>query len=231
VLIATYNVHRCVGSDGRHDAARVAAVLREIDADVVGLQEVDAHPHVEGALDQVDYLAGATGRAGIAGPVLRSHAAHFGNALLTRHPVQTVRAIDLSIGGREPRGALDVILDVKGVPWRVVVTHLGLSGAERRRQAARLLDVLDDPPADAAGTILLGDLNEWLGPARMLRRLGRAFGGARVRSFPARMPILALDRVLVRPPHAVSLLRAHSSPLARRASDHLPVVAVVVPGS
>ena len=226
MLVATYNVHRCIGQDGRHDAARVAAVLREIDADVYGLQEVDAHPHAEGGLDQVEYLAAATGLRGVAGPVLRLHLTHFGNALLTRRPVRAVRPIDLTVGRREPRGALAVDLDVDGVPWRIVVTHFGLRGAERRRQVVRLLAALEEP-FPLASTIVLGDLNEWLAPARTLRRLRRGFAGPKVRSFPARLPFFALDRVLVRPPGALQTVRAHYSPLARVASDHLPVVGVI----
>ncbi|MCW8141795.1 MAG: endonuclease/exonuclease/phosphatase family protein, partial [Planctomycetota bacterium] len=85
VRFATYNVHRCIGADGRYDADRVAAVIRELDADVVGLQEVDARYHLENDLDQIEYLQEATGMTAVAGPTLTNHRGYYGNALLTRH--------------------------------------------------------------------------------------------------------------------------------------------------
>ena len=226
MIVATYNVHRCIGVDRRHDPDRVAAVIRELDADVVGLQEVDAQPEREDGLDQVAYLANATGFVGIAGPTLRRHHGQFGNALLTRRPVLGVRMLDLSVLGREPRGAIDADLAVEGAACRVVVTHLGLSGRERRRQVATLLAALA-APAPSGTTVVIGDLNEWLGVGRVLRRLPVGFTGRAAASFPSWFPVLSLDGVLVRPAAALTGLRAHRTQLARVASDHLPVLAEV----
>ena len=226
VDVATYNVHRCVGLDGRHDPDRIAAVIRELAVDVIGLQEVDARAHVEAGIDQFDYLARATGFTAIAGPTLRRHEGHYGNALLTRWPVRHVQNLDLSVRGREPRGAIAAVVDTDRGAARVVVTHLGLRGGERRRQVAQLLALVGKQPSPRPA-VLLGDFNEWLGPARVMRRLRRIFGSRALRSFPSKWPLLALDRVLVYPARALTDVRVHRTHLARVASDHLPVRATV----
>lgn len=221
--MASYNVHRCIGRDARCDPDRVADVICELDADVVGLQEVSGD-------DQVAYLAKRAGFHAVAGPTMRREDGHFGNALLTRRPPRAVRLVDLSIAGREPRGAIDAELDVDVGTCRVIVTHLGLRGYERRRQVEMLLaNVVESARPELV--VLLGDLNEWLGPARVLRRLRASFACAAVASFPTVRPLLALDRVLVRPASAFVGLQAHDTPLARRASDHLPVRAELRPST
>ena len=126
---------------------------------------------------------------------------------------------------REPRGALDVTIAADGVPVRVIVTHLGLRRSDRRAQVARLLETLGN---DCSAVALLGDINEWLPRGGCLGRLHARLGpSAGVRSFPARRPLLSLDRVWVQPRGALTALRAHASPLARLASDHLPVRATI----
>ena len=91
--VASYNIHECVGGDGRRDPARVALVLREIDADVIGLQEVDARPSETSASMQMQYLASTLHLHSVAGPTLQRGDGHYGNALLTRRPVLDVRHI------------------------------------------------------------------------------------------------------------------------------------------
>jgi endonuclease/exonuclease/phosphatase family metal-dependent hydrolase len=228
--VASYNIHACVGTDGQRDPARVAAVLREIDADIIGLQEVDARPGATSASMQMQYLASALGLHAIAGPTLLRPDGHYGNALLTRRPVLDVRHVDLTVYRREPRAALDVDLDIDGVAVRVVVTHLGLLPGERRTQVRRLLDQLGESRAEAV--IVCGDINEWFAIGRPLRwlhaRLGRTAG---VATFPAVFPVFALDRIWVNPRGALTSMSAHTSPSARIASDHLPVMADIRLGS
>jgi len=229
--VTSYNIHECVGADGRRDPERIAAVLREIDADVIGLQEVDARPGETNASMQMQYLAAALGHHAIAGPTLqRSGGGEYGNALLTRRPVLDVRHVDLTVYRREPRAALDVDLNIDGVAVRVVVTHLGLLPGERRTQVRRLLDRLGDNRTEIV--ILCGDINEWFAVGRPLRwlhaRLGRTGG---VPTFPAAFPVFALDRIWVHPRAALATLAAHASPAARHASDHLPMIADIRIGS
>jgi endonuclease/exonuclease/phosphatase family metal-dependent hydrolase len=223
--IGSYNVHRCIGTDGRCDPERVARVIREIDCDPLGLQEVDNSPGPTPASLQLDFLARATGLAAIAGLRIVRHMGHYGNALLTRHRVLSVRRHDLSFSWREPRGALDVELDIEGAVTRFIVTHLGLTPGERRHQMRRILSIVAQGSATLP-VVLLGDLNEWLPLGRPLRWLHACFGRPpAARSFPAFWPLLALDRIWVRPRDALLSVRAHQSATARRASDHLPVTA------
>jgi endonuclease/exonuclease/phosphatase family metal-dependent hydrolase len=222
LTLATYNIHACIGADGRFDPARIVAVLRELNADILALQEVD--DRLVGDLALLQYLGNETGLCAIAGPTLQRAAGRYGNALLTRLPVLSVDRIDLSLPQREPRGAVDALLDCRGRQLRVVATHLGLLPGERRQQVRRLLRVFDTRSADF--NVLLGDLNEWLLWGRPLRWLRRHFGGsAQPRTFPARYPLFALDRIWAQPRGALTAIRRHSSPLARVASDHLPVKA------
>jgi endonuclease/exonuclease/phosphatase family metal-dependent hydrolase len=219
--IASYNVHQCVGLDGRRDPARVAAVLREINADFVGLQEVDARPGPDATSMQMHYLAGALDLHAVAGPTIVREGGHYGNALLSRRPARAVRHIDLTVYRREPRAAIDADFDAGGARLRVLVTHLGLLPGERRTQVRRLLDALGDEPTEV--TVVCGDINEWFAVGRPLRWLHARLGRTKhLPTFPAGFPLFALDRVWVHPLAALRALRVHPSGIA---SDHLPLVA------
>jgi endonuclease/exonuclease/phosphatase family metal-dependent hydrolase len=226
LTIASYNVHRCIGRDGRCDPMRIAGVIEELDADIIALQEVDYRYHVRQGVDQLRVLAEATGYESVWGPVLYGARGQYGNGLLTRQAVLEVRGIDLSVPRYQRRGALDVDLDVHGRTIRVIAAHLGLGLNEREIQVRRLLSELDG--VDEHPVILLGDFNEWRPPSAPLRRLHRRFGRTPgVPSFPARFPVLALDRIWVQPRHALVAVDVHDTRRARRASDHLPIRAVV----
>ena len=228
--VVSYNIHQCVGADGRRLPERVGEVLREIDADVVALQEVDASPGPTSDSMQMQYLAARLGLHAIAGPTILRHDGHYGNALLTRRPVLDLRHVDLTVYRREPRAAIDVDLDAGGRTVRVIATHLGLLPGERRFQARRLLDLLG--PERDVPVILCGDINEWFGIGRPLRWLNRRLGRcSRIRTFPAAFPLFALDRVWATHPASVVRVAVHHSRAARQASDHLPLVAdVELPG-
>jgi endonuclease/exonuclease/phosphatase family metal-dependent hydrolase len=220
--IATYNIHRAIGRDGREDCGRIARVLEEISADIVVLQEVGFR--ADEADNTLHELARRAGAEAIEGVTLQDQRGHYGNAVLTRLPAGRVRLHDISIAGREPRGAIELNSRVDGVDIHLVATHLGLRPRERRCQVQRLLPLFEG----GAGRvdILLGDLNEWFLYGRPLQRLHRLFGALPApATFPARWPVIALDRFWARPRTLVKSLRVHSSPLARVASDHLPLVA------
>jgi endonuclease/exonuclease/phosphatase family metal-dependent hydrolase len=223
LTVASYNIHLAIGNDGQFDPARIAAVLEEIDADVVALQEVQLGPE---PFDVLAFLHERTGYEPIAGPTLYGRHGHYGNAVLSRRAVVGVRQLDLSVARHEPRGALDVTVLGAGGPVRVIATHLGLRPGERRRQVRRLLDECAAPFPGT--TVLLGDLNEWLLWGRPVRWLRAFFEAAPAPpSFPARRPLFALDRIWVHPHGRLRELAVHATPLARLASDHLPVRAVI----
>jgi endonuclease/exonuclease/phosphatase family metal-dependent hydrolase len=233
VRVATYNVHACVGRDGRHDPDRVAKVIAELDADVVALQEftypasvaLDTRtPVVLTTLDRYECALGPTRER-----TRRTVTECFGNALLTRHPLIDVHRIDLSMERREPRGALAATVDVGGTRLHVLATHLGLRIHERRFQVRQILDYLDS--VRDAPVVVLGDFNDWL-PGRSAahvldRRLGRPPHPA---TFPVAWPLVALDRVWVQPSAALRRISVHATPAARVASDHFPVVAEIDAG-
>ncbi len=147
---------------------------------------------------------------------------HYGNAVLTRLPLRDVGRIDLSVPGSEPRGALDLRIDAGDAAPRIVATHLGLRPGERRTQMRRLLALIGD--RSALPLVLMGDLNEWFLWGRPLRWLRRHFGRSpQPATFPACCPVFALDRIWVEPRGRLREVRVHASPLARRASDHLPL--------
>ncbi|PZR00248.1 MAG: endonuclease [Cereibacter sphaeroides] len=222
IHVGSYNVHKAVGTDRRRKPERIAAVIAEMAVDILALQEVDTRfGERKGILD----LAGVESELGLMAARSRvfglAHGFH-GNLLLVRNAeVQDVHYLPLP--GLEPRGALIADLVIGKVPMRVVSAHLGLIAASRRAQVRTILDklsLLDKRPA-----LLMGDLNERrVGGGSSLRGLAEHFPNApTVPSFPSRYPLFRLDRIMASSNVAVSELAAHDTPLARSASDHLPI--------
>jgi endonuclease/exonuclease/phosphatase family metal-dependent hydrolase len=230
IRVATYNVHGCVGRDGRHDPDRVAAVIAELDADVVALQEFTypasvaletRTPVVLTTLDRYQCALGPTRQR-----TRRTLTECFGNALLTRHPIIEVHRIDLSMERREPRGALAATVDVGGEPLHVLAAHLGLRLHERRFQVRQILKYLDSVRNTLF--VVLGDFNDWLPGRSVVHELDRRLGRPpRPASFPVYWPVVPLDRIWVHPASALRRIVTHATPAARLASDHLPVVAEI----
>lgn len=223
--VASYNIHRCYGRDGRYDPSRIKQVLLQTGADVIGLQEVELLHEVP---DLLDYFCDNTQWHMIPGMTLRNLSGHYGNALLTSYPVIEQHNIDLSQRNREPRGAIQAKLDVNGSTIEVVTTHLGLSPVERRAQVVQLLEHIQNKPL-AETQILLGDINEWFMWGRPLRWLHRYFGRSSTSaSFPAGFPLFALDRIWVSPHQRIKSFGVLKNQLTRVASDHMPVIAEII---
>ncbi len=224
--VGTWNIHGAVGTDGRYAPTRIIDVLSELRADLVALQEVP----LQGAHDNfLANLEHATGYHVAAGPLFQRRGTEFGNAVLSRHAFDRVAHVDLTVRTYEPRGALDVRMDVGARdPLRVLATHLGLRPGERREQVKRLIAAVEVEGPQP--TMLMGDLNEWYLWGRPLRWLHAHFR-ERPRApptFPAQRPVFALDRIWISPAGCLRRLHCHASPTARVASDHLPLVAEVV---
>jgi len=226
LLIASYNIHKCVGSDGRFDPGRIAEVIAEIDPDVIALQEADKRFGRRDGLLDMDAIEKRTGLVPASVSTLVSGHGWHGNALL--HRSGSITGVErLKLPGAEPRGAIIVDLELAELPLRIIAAHLGLLRHSRKRQlqAIKAQVKTDGPP-----TLILGDLNEWrIGERSSLLTLDPHFGpvGAPVPSFPAQFPVFALDRVLSSPGGLVTRIEAHDSPLARVASDHLPIKATI----
>ena len=225
IRLASYNVHRAIGRDRRTDPGRILGVLREINADVFALQEVEAN---DTGGDMLAWLAREMGAEAIAGTTLLRHDGHYGNGLLARcHCIVRSELVDLSWREREPRGAISADLDFGGGHMlKVVATHLGLRPAERREQVERLLQLFTWHEQERA--VLMGDVNEWFLWGRPVKKLHEYFDPTpAVPTFPSGRPVLALDRMWAHPGSILKDLKAHVSPLARVASDHLPLVASI----
>lgn len=234
--ILTYNVHRCVGVDRKLDVERIAAVIGEFEPDIVCLQELDVGRARTNGVDQADAIAERLKMSFRFHPAMRVEEELYGDAVLTHLPERLVRAAALptlsGVPGLEPRGALWLSIEVDGVEVQVLNTHLGLVPREQRLQAAALAgrDWLGHP--DCRGPrILVGDFNA-TSVTRPYQRLAahltdaqRQLGLARtVKTFPSSFPALRIDHCFVSPEIRVTGVQAPFHPLARMASDHLPLV-------
>jgi endonuclease/exonuclease/phosphatase family metal-dependent hydrolase len=226
LTVVSYNVHQCVGLDRRRDPSRIAQVLNELNADIIGLQEVHSESGSSAELHQMSYLAAQTNRTAIGGPIVTKTTGEYGNVLLTRHRVVNIRLIDLSVPGREARGAIDADIDTGHAIIRVIVSHLGLRVRERMYQTKRLLGRI--AKEGTSPIIVLLDFNEWFPFGFPILRFNEEFGKApAMRTFPSAMPIFSLDRVWVKPRRALVSVGRYVTPLSRIASDHLPLHATV----
>lgn len=232
--VLSWNVHAMTGTDGRRDPDRIARVVEEVRPDIAGLQEVAAL-ELAGAPDPAALLAALTGMRSAFGPTIadREHRRGFpyGNAVLARHPIVAVRNYDLSVPGREPRGCVRADVEVSGAVVHFFAAHLGLHWRERRRQAAQLLsaDILRDA-ALAHPLVLVGDFNSLSNRSAVPRWLRRQLVDCALAArnaaptFPTSFPVLRLDHCYVDAAFRVVAVEVHRTRLARRASDHLPLV-------
>lgn len=223
--VASYNIRKCVGLDWRRDPFRIARVIAELDADIVALQESDKRLGPRPASMPPEAVA-ETGLVPVRvenGPSLGWH----GNAILARPgwPARLTHRLDLP--GLEPRGALVAEIATPDGPVLFIATHLGLDRRSRGRQVKAILDVAG--PGRLARTIIVGDMNEWSdmrGLAPLERDLDLIAPGP---SFHAARPIARLDRIAIGRGWRLRCSGVGRTPLARRASDHLPIWADIAP--
>jgi endonuclease/exonuclease/phosphatase family metal-dependent hydrolase len=222
--VATYNVHKCRGMDGRTSALRVGEVLHEIGADIVALQEVMLH--------QAEVLSVETGLPFALGENRKHRGYAYGNVLLSRFPIRMIRNYDLSVGGREQRGCLRADLLLKnGALLHVFNVHLGTALLERRAQGRKLIapGLLADAALESP-RIVLGDFNEWTsGLATRLLRSHLVSADLRLhlrrtRTYPGLFPLLHLDHIYYDPVLHLETLHLHRTAKALLASDHLPLI-------
>ncbi len=233
--IVTYNVHRCRGGDGRLSPSRIAEVISSCRPDIVALQEVDVGRRRSGGVDQAGEIAQELGMQMHFHPAFHVLEERYGDAILTAHPSRIVRAANLPglqrYPGLEARGALWATVEIDGRELQIVNAHIGLLAWERKIQVQALLgpdwignEACRDP------LILLGDFNA-VPRSRAYRRMTQTLRDAQrvsrsiVRTtFPARLPVMRLDHIFVSPSIRVLRTEVLRTPLARIASDHLPLV-------
>lgn len=227
VRIASYNLHKCVGSDGSRDPARSLAVINALGADVVALQETDLRMGARPAAlttrmieEDSDFQRPE--------PLPRTgpdSLGWHGQTVLLRRGFRLLHSEALALPGLEPRGALALRIAAPGAaPFTLIAGHLGLRRMDRRAQWTRIAQVLGDAAPDPA--MAIGDFNEW-----RARHGFEALTGFDIHapgpSFPARAPLGRLDRLVTCARVRVVRMGVFDSALARRASDHLPIWADV----
>ncbi len=226
--VVTYNIHRCRGMDRRTRPDRVAAVLRDVDADVIALQEVVGSGPA--GVSHIEELGAALGMGWVMAPARRLRGHQFGNALLSRLPIVHHVEHDLSWKTCEERCLQRADIDVHGHVLHVYNVHLGTAILERRHQAQRLSSIVSD--RHVGGTkIVLGDFNEWmkgLTTALLSSRLKsvdiRSYLKRR-RTYPGLFPILHLDHIYYAGRLEILNIGMPRNRLSLVASDHLPLVA------
>jgi endonuclease/exonuclease/phosphatase family metal-dependent hydrolase len=232
--LLTYNIHKGIGGlDRRYDLSRIAETIRHYQPDVALLQEVDDGAKRSRHDCQVDLLAAAVELPHLAYQrnVRLRTVGHYGNAVLSRFPLVEPEDFDLTIRFKKRRCAqifrFHAHIDGHQRTVAMANVHLGLAGFERQIQLRRLLacgplcGLHEHTPL-----IVAGDFNDvWdnLGK-RVMHPAGFQLGSGHVRTFPAAAPLRRLDRVFYRGPiTAIGAFAGHTG-LARRASDHLPLI-------
>ena len=227
--VATYNIHRCRGMDRRVIPSRITEVLRDIDADVVAMQEViGAGPSGQ---DQAEEIGAALGMGWVMASVrhLRKH--HFGNVVMSRFPIVHHSQYDLSWRTCEARACQRADLELGGGRrLHVYNVHLGTAVLERRYQATRLASYVHDRRVEGP-KVILGDFNEWM-RGLATRTLSSLFESVDLRThlrrrktYPGIFPVLHLDHIYYEGLVEVRSVELPRNRKALMASDHLPLVA------
>lgn len=235
IRVLTLNTHQGFSAGRRSKALpRIREGLRTADADLVFLQEVGVAGGLDVPLCQYEFLADQVWSQHAYGRNAVSTGGHHGNALLSKYPIAAWENIDLSVGSSEPRGMLHCVLDVPQSPrpLHAVCVHLALRESHRRRQVERLLQRVSDAIPRDAPLVVAGDFNDWRERAhaammrdRSLEEVHASAYGRPARTFPARLPLLRLDRIYVRN------MRHRPTQMPRRPwaalSDHVPLAGEV----
>ncbi len=234
--VATYNVHSCIGMDGRLSPERIARVIARCEPDIVCLQELDMRRARTEGIDQAHRIAEILDMHYHFHPALHIEEERYGDAILTNLPMRTVKTAALphwrDLKSTEPRGALWVEVEIGGTRVQIVNTHLGLRARDRKLQMEALLgDEWLGHPDCRSPVVFCGDLNALPG-SRVYKMLGRRLLDAqrvmrrhRPRAtFSGRFPSARIDHVFVDAGVDVRSIEVPNNELCRLASDHLPLV-------
>ena len=223
IRLATYNIHKFVGRDGKRNEERILKIIGAINADILALQKFVLKDQ-SGNIAMVEEFAGRAGYHCIAQPMKRRRGMVQFNVLLTRAPAHSNNLVTLPRDGFEPRGFITVKINADGQELQNAATHLGLNPAARTRQIKMIIELCAQPTE--APFALLGDLNTMFPWEAAKRFLGREFPDQKQPAvFPTRLPLLALDSIYLRPARMIQSLRTFTEGAAREGSDHLPLIA------
>jgi endonuclease/exonuclease/phosphatase family metal-dependent hydrolase len=233
IRVICWNIHKCVGgTDGRYDPRRIIDCLGNYRPNVMLLQEVAREiPRLRGE-DQVSILSEGLGMHCAFHPEHRFKAGYYGNMILSEYPLSEVQHLDLTVGWRKIRGAIQAHVRVPiGEHRRSLIVHnlhLGLAGSERAQQLARFVSSEQFNHLHATTPLIVaGDLNDlWgsLGP-RFLEPHQLARAGTRRNTFPAALPLRPLDGIFFRGSVRLKHFEVGSCKLSKTASDHRPLIA------
>jgi endonuclease/exonuclease/phosphatase family metal-dependent hydrolase len=231
--IVTWNIHKGIGTDRSYRLDRIVQVLRDLDADVVCLQEVDEGVPRSDFERQGERLSLELGYPHAAlGLNVRVKDGAYGNLILSRHPLEDVHNVDLTVPPKKRRSGLVARIRT-GPPegWLLANVHLGLMHMERRVQVRRLLAHLFEDARPNQPLVIAGDWNEWAN--RLVRNVmhEKGFHVARTdarpheeRTWPSRKPFVSLDKILYRDPIRCHHVACVLDEVTRVASDHLPLM-------
>jgi len=239
--VLTVNVHKGFSPlNRRYVLPELREAVRSHHADIVFLQEVlGSHArHGErypgwSPLPQYEFLADSLWPMFAYGRNAVYPEGEHGNALLSKFPILEHRNLDVSVAGSEQRGLLHSVLALPGGrQLHTVCAHLGLDERQRGRQLELLCQLMDELPADAP-VVVAGDFNDWrqradaqLAGSGLVEVFSQAFG-APAKSFPARWPLLRLDRIYLRNARARAPEVMARKPWSHL-SDHLPLCVEVL---
>jgi endonuclease/exonuclease/phosphatase family metal-dependent hydrolase len=229
--LLSYNIHKGIGgSDRLYRLERVIRVIEEEEPDLICLQEVAHQTRRSRYHDQAALLNKHF--------ALDSHLFQFnvrwrvggyGNLLLSRWPFRCRHSLSLTHGSRKARGAQLVVVATPDGPLHLVHWHLGLSEKERHWQVQHVLRHHLFRESAHLPTLIAGDCNDWRNTLAGNAFMHHAFDHvtsppSRFRSFPAFLAMMALDKAFCRGGIVIDHVRVVRHRLARRASDHLPLV-------
>ncbi|HET9065572.1 MAG TPA: endonuclease/exonuclease/phosphatase family protein [Gemmatimonadales bacterium] len=227
--IATYNIRHGAGMDNVVALERTAATLRRLDAEIIGLEEVDENVRRSGSIDEAATLGTLLGMQHAFAEFMDYDGGRYGLALLSRHPIIATERIALPDGPEEPRAALRATIVLPGNDTiDVVVVHFDwlANDAARYRQATTLIGRLTERPRP---WIVLGDFNDTPGSRtlRLFRNLVEPAPKLADSSltFSSTSPTKEIDFIFgSRGDWDVDWVTAITEPMA---SDHRPVVAAM----
>ena len=217
----TWNIHGCIGLDGRHQVERTGQVIARISPDIVALQEVDLRRKSRTQADILSYLRGQIGDHSHEAWALTEKEGNYGQVLLSRYPLIARHVHDISLPGYEPRKILDAVVEMPDNNLRVIAAHLGFWPHEKKHQIEILCEIVRSE--SSLPLVMLGDLNLW--SMGSVKKILKDISGScsSHKTYPSPIPVLALDRILCK--GGAQILESSAVRDAWWVSDHLPVLA------